>query len=254
MYPDLHHPVYFLISALQSIGVRAEFAKDERTRGCWGMVFPDYGNRVMVYLIDNRHLHEREKEDPAAKELLASGALVCHAQKPDCERVGGHWLPLAATPGFAPQNAVKAHDAAFCGYLRDLQRVSRLADVAAVYNVAIAWGVFGDDAVALYNAARVGVNVPTQWGMPNTWDSWNMRLPEIAACGIVPITPHEEYLAEGGWIDGVSCVTYGAHRTIADAVGIALENPHIGDAAQGLVALKHTYEHRARQVVEWLSA
>lgn len=253
MYPDRHHPIFMLQDALQAVGVAVEFAKDERTRDCWGMVFPDFNHRVMVWLIDNRHEHERAKEDPAAAALLAEGALVCHAQKPDYERVGGHWLPLAATPGFRPMPALtKVHDAAFIGFLRDMQRVSRLADVAAMCNVTIAWGMFGHDAVRHYNAARVGVNVPTRWGMPNSYDSWNMRLPELAACGIVPVTPHEDYLAEGGWLDGQTCYTYGTHRPIEDAVRLALDNPQVGSAAHELVMAKHTYAERAKQVMAWL--
>lgn len=251
MYPVSHHPVYFLISALQAIGVAVEFAKDERTHGCWGLVFPDYGNRVMVWLIDNRHLHEREREDPAAKALLDTGALVCHAQKPDMERVGGHWLPLAASPGFYPTGITKLHDAASIGYLRDLQRVSRLADVAAVCDLVVQWGVFGDDANRLYNSARVGVNVPTRWGMPNSYDV-NMRVFEVAACGISLVTPHEDCLTELGFVDGLTCLTYGTHRTVADAVLMGLDMPAIGAAALALVNERHTYAHRAKQVLAWL--
>lgn len=252
VYPDRHHPVFMLIDALQAIGVQVEFAKDDRTRGCWGMVFPEYGNRVAVWLIDNRHEHERINEDPAARALLDSGALVMHAQNPDCERVGGVWLPLAASPGYAPQIATKTHDAAFVGYLRDLQRVSRLADVAAMCDMVIASGAFGDIAVNLYNSARVGLNVPTRWGMPNSYDI-NMRVFEIAACGIALVTPHEDPLAELGFVDSLTCITYGKTRSITDAVKMALDAPNIGIAAHQLVTSKHLYSHRANQVIAWLS-
>ena len=53
-YPDKWHPVYFLVDALAAIGIRADFARDERTLNCWGMVFPDFDDRVMIWLIDNR--------------------------------------------------------------------------------------------------------------------------------------------------------------------------------------------------------
>src|SRR5260221_13131475 len=93
-YPNRHHPCYFLEDALTALGAEAKVIRDVRTDGCWGLVIDD---KTMVWLIDNRHAHEALTEDSAAADLLARGVLVCHAQKPDAERVGGKWLPLAGT-------------------------------------------------------------------------------------------------------------------------------------------------------------
>ena len=251
-YPDRHHPVYFLESALQAIGVNAQFAKDERTLGCWGLIFPDFDNRVMVWLIDNRHPHEAMREDPAAKILLKTFVIVCHAQKPDMLRVGGHWMPLAASPGFRKMDAAKTADCAFIGYIRDEGRARLLSDIRSRYSLALMQGVFGDNAVHAYCSARVGVNVPTGYGGKTDYDSANMRCFEILACGVPLVTSDESYLSELGLIDGETCVTYGAHRDIVEAVAIALQSPHIGTAGLELVNARHTYTHRALQVLEWL--
>lgn len=253
-YPDRHHPVFFLIDALAAIGVRADFAKDERTLGCWGMVFPDVGNRVLVWLIDNRWAHEAVKEDPAAKALLAMGALVCHAQKTDMERVGGHWLPLAASPGFEPVKVAKTADCAMVGYVRDEGRARLLADLGKKFTLNLAQGVFGKQAVETYCGAHVGINIPTRYGDPAAYDSWNMRAPEIMACGIPLVTEYQPYLSELGLMDLDTYVSYGKGRTIIEAVQLALTHPEIGAEGLKLIQEEHTYRHRAEQVKQWLSA
>lgn len=250
-YPDRHHPVYFLQDALLECGVQAVFARDERTHNCYGLIFPDFGSRVMVWLIDNRWMHEREHEDPAAARLLDEGALVCHAQKLDQERVGGHWLPLATTPGYRYIKMPRLHDVAFVGYVRDMQRANVLLDVAASWKVSIGQRLFGDDAVRTYCGARCGINIPTRYGDPLAYDI-NMRVFEIAACGIPLVTNQVSGLTELGFVDGETCFTYGKHRTPSEAVAIATQHLEIGRHGRELAGEQHTYQHRAEQVMQWL--
>jgi len=256
LYPDRHHPVFFLQDALNTLGIRAEFAKDERTLGCWGIVFPDHNHRVMVWLNDNRLLHEREKEDPAAKELLARGALVCHAQKPDAERVGGHWLPLAASPGFEPVSVAKTADVAFVGYVRDEGRARLLADVGKKFKLSVNQGLFGNQATEAYCSARVGLNIPSHYDTPYCYDI-NMRVFEIAACG-VPLVTNDLFtdLVEIGFINGENCFKYktAPEDWIIHTIQTALEHPEVGEAGRQLILDRHTYRHRAEQVKQWLSA
>lgn len=250
-YPERHHPVFFLEDALRALGADVEFNhRDERTLGCWGLIV---NGKPMVWLIDNRHEHERVTEDPAAKELLARGALVCHAQKPDMERVGGKWLPLAATPGYRPMNREKLYDAAFVGYVRDAGRATLLADIASRYTLSVNAGLFGDHAVEAYNMARCGVNIPTGYGQADAYDSANMRFFEVMACGIPLVTPFENYLYDLGVIANIDYVAYHAPGDLLDAVSYALQHPEIGDTGRRLVESRHTYAHRAQQVLEWLS-
>ena len=252
-YPERHHPVFMLQDALQSIGIQAEFAKDDRTLGCWGMVFPDFDNRVMIWLIDNRWAHEAEKEDPAARELLERGAIVAHAQRRDMERIGGYFLPLAASPGFEPVNVAKVADCAMVGYVRDEGRARLLADIGAKFRLNLAQNVFGKQATETYCSAHCGVNIPTRYGDPSAYDI-AMRPYEIAACGVPLVTNDLPELEELGFVDKQTCVTYGANRSIIDAVRIALDNPRIGMNGRQLVIESHTYTHRAYQVKTWLSA
>ncbi len=253
-YPDRHHPIFFLQDSLKVIGIRADFAKDERTLGCWGMVFPDFNNRVMVWLIDNRWVHESVKEDPAARELLARGAIVAHAQKPDMERVGGSWLPLAASPGFHPVNVGKTSDCCMVGYVRDEGRARLLADVGKHYSLSLNQGLFGKQAVEAYCGAKCGINIPTRYGDPQAYDSWNMRSPEIMACGIPLVTEYQPYLSELGLMDLDTYVSYGKGRTITEAIALALAHPEIGPEGLKLIQEEHTYAHRAETVKQWLSA
>lgn len=252
-YPDRHHPVFFLISALQDIGIGAEFARDERTLGCWGMVFPDFDNRVLVWLIDNRLPHEQAKEDPAAVELLlTTNAIVCHAQKPDAERRGGYWLPLAATPGFENIPMIKTHDVAFVGFVRDEGRARLLAGVGAKFDLNLQQGVFGEKATETYCTARVGLNIVSHYGQPYAYDSANMRLFEILMCGIPLVTPYQPYLEKLGLIDRENYVAYHDEGDLCEAVQFALDHPHISRAGWELVKKRHLYSHRAETIKQCL--
>lgn len=253
-YPDKHHPVYFLQSALQALGADAQFAKDQRTLGCWGLIV---SGRPMVWLIDNRWPHERRQEDPATAELLKRGALVCHAQKRDQQRVGGHWLPLAVTPGYSPAKRPKITDVAFVGYMRDLQRVSILADVGAHFSLSRTNGVFNEAAADTYRMARVGLNVPTHYGDANAYDTMNMRCFEIPATGTPLVTSYEPELLEQGFDPDVNCIVYHSSSDVIPQIKHLLDNPElaeaVGQAGSELVMSQHTYAQRAKQVLEWLA-
>lgn len=252
-YPDRHHPVFFLQDALVALGATADFAKDDRTLGCWGLIVND---KRMVWLIDNRHAHEAEKEDPAAKRLLGEGVLVCHAQKPDADRVGGKWLPLAVTPGYRlPDGPVeKLYDVGFVGYVRDPARMEVLRHVARHFKLNVAQGVFGDAAVSVYWQSKVGLNIPTNYGAPDAYDSANMRCFEILATGTPLVTTYENYLGDLGL--GGRCFMYSNINELIEAIRVAIQLPDelikAGVAGAKLAQERHTYEHRANQVLEWL--
>jgi glycosyltransferase involved in cell wall biosynthesis len=251
-YPERHHPVFMLIDALNALGAPAEFNhRDERTLGTWGFIV---NGKPVAYLIDNRHEHERVHEDPAAKELIARGTLVCCAQKPDAERIEARWLPLAATPEYLeplPDMAV-VYDATFVGYIRDDGRGQLLSLLASHYVTCVQQGVFGQDAVSAYSQARCGVNVPTQYGSPLAYDV-NMRVMEIAATGVPLVTNALPELAELGFLDGETCFTYKDSSDLLNAVKKAVLAPDVGIAGRQLVMDRHTYAHRAKQVLEWLN-
>lgn len=256
-YPDRHHPCFFLEDALNKLGATAQVVRDDRTLGCWGLIV---NGKRMVWLIDNRHPHEAEKEDPAAKRLLSEGILVCHAQKPDMDRVGGKWLPLAVTPGYRlPDKPVeKIYDVGFVGYVRDLARADVLCHVARHFNLCVAQGQFGDAAVSVYWQSEVGLNVVTNYGAPNAYDSANIRCFEILATGTPLVTPYEDYLVDLGLADEANCLAYQNADELLDCIDIATHADNgkigrrIGAAGAALAQDRHTYTHRAKQVLEWL--
>lgn len=255
-YPERHHPIFFLQTALHALGATAEYNnRDARTEGCYGLIV---NGKPVAWLIDNRHPHEAAQEDPAAKRLLEAGALVCHAQKPDADRVGGHWLPLAVTPGYRPPDELpsKLYDVGFVGYVRDSERMRVLAHVTRHFKLHTAQGLFGDSAVAVYWQSKVGLNVPTGYGRPDAYDSANMRCFEILATGTLLITPDEPYLAALGLVDGNTCLTYTDADDLLKKIKVGMEywyfNHKLGEHGAKLAQERHTYTHRAQQVLEWL--
>lgn len=256
LYPDRHHPVFFLQDALTALGAEAVFnGRDARTEGCWGLLV---NGKPMVWLIDNRWPHEAQHEDPAARRLLDNGALVCHAQQRDAERVGGRWLPLAVTPGYrAPDQPIeKTDDVAFVGYIRDMGRAALLNDVAARFTLFTGQGLFGDDAVSAYWSARVALNVPTQYGNPLAYDA-NIRVFETLATGTPLVTNWLPELEELGIEQGINCLTYASADELLVQIKCLLDAPdwaqQIGANAAAMAQERHLYRHRAIQVLEWLS-
>lgn len=254
MYPERHHPIFFLQDALCKLGVEAIYTnRDERTEGCYGLMV---NGKPVVWLIDNRWMHERAHEDPAAHRLLTRGALVCCAQKPDAKRTGGRWLPLAITPGYCPGPATKQWEVGFVGYVRDPARAEILKYLMRYFSAKVGEGVFGEEAVRIYQGSLLGVNIPTQYGNSLAYDSANMRCFEILATGTPLITPYEDYLVELGLINGVNCYTYTNWRDIGDLVRGAVKSRllanEVGVNGMNLAFKRHTYQERAKQVLEWL--
>ena len=254
-YPDRHHPIYFLQDALEAEGVASSFHRDDQSRGLWGL---EVNGRMLVWLIDIRWQHERDSHEDSVRQLMADGALVMAAQKPDADYFGCVWFPLAATPGYAPpQKPVTVlTDIAFVGYVRDKPREQGLLDLNARHSLSIAQGQFGDAAVSAYHQARLGVNIPTRYGDPQAYDSANMRCFEILATGTPLVTAHEDYLADLGIVHGNNAFLYHNRAHLASVVAQALQRDdleEIGQAGIALVQRRHMYTHRAAQVIAWLS-
>lgn len=257
-YPSRHHPCFFLEDSLKELGADAQVVRDERTLGCWGLIV---NGKPMVWLIDNRLPHEAEHEDPAARELLARGVLVCHAQKPDMERVGGHWLPLAATPSMmsltVQQKASRrTFDAAFVGYIHDLGRSTLLGHLGAYCKLNVQSGVFGEVAAQVYADALCGVNIPSHYGQPYCYDV-NMRCMEIP-CALTPlVTNWLPVLPELGFVNGHNCYVYRNPDELCQVVHYLQNHPSeamlAGYDGAMLIRERHLYSHRAKQVLQWLN-
>lgn len=251
-YPQRYHCVQFLEDAVRGLGVEVEFARDERTEGCYGLIIQ---GKPMVWLIDNRNSHEAVHEDVAADRLLRRGVPVFHAQRPDKERVGGRWLPIAVTPGFGlPQHPVaKQRTAAFVGYPRDANRAAVLDYVRKQIDLNIAMYAFGDDANRAYHEARVGLNVPVCYGEPHAYDV-NMRVFEVCATGTPLVTNHLPELYTLGLVPGEHLLAYRDKADIVPCIEWLLRRPAeaatLARNAYNQVMARHTYRNRALEVLE----
>lgn len=255
-YPDRHHPIYFLQDALETEGTHTTFHRDDESRGLWGLK-ADNG-RMLVWLIDIRWQHERDTHEANIRLLQSDGALVMAAQKPDAAYFDCEWLPLAATPGYAPSRGPvkKLVDVAMVGYVRDKQREQLLLDLNANHSMSVAQGVFGVEAVETYHGAKLGINIPTRYNDARAYDSANMRFFEILATGTPLVTSYEDYLPDLGIKHGKNAFTYHNTRNCLEVVQKALTEfdlAHMGKNAVNLVQERHMYSHRAKQVIQWLA-
>lgn len=253
-YPPGYHCSVFLCKALQELGADVKF-DDERLLKCEGMVV---NGKPMAWLLDNRIPGNRAWQDPAAREMLKRGdVLVCHCQRTDAQRVGGYWLPLAVTPGYdRPTEPVdELCDVAFVGYLNDTERSTAMAQLAKVVELRTEQGVFGADAVRVYQQARVGFNMPSLYGTEFATDI-NMRVLEIMATGTPLVTNWLPDLDALGIRSGINCLTYQGIGDAERQIKILLKDRALATAlaenAYNLMMSRHTYKARAEQVLRWI--
>jgi len=142
------------------------------------------------------------------------------------------------------------------GFVRDAGRQAVLAHVARHFKLLVMQGVFGDEAVSAYWSAKVGLNVPTGYGQPDAYDSANMRCFEILATGTPLVTTSEKYLDELGFSWSTNYLGYIDADNLITQLEHLLNNTKtldiIGKTGANLAQERHTYEHRAKQVLEWL--
>ena len=250
-YPGGYHVCNFLGNALIELGADVQY-DDERRLGQEGLTV----NGVpIVWFLDNRVPYNRERQDPVCAELLKRGeCIVLHCQKEDMLRCGGGWMPIAATPRFAPalDTPTPDWDIAFVGFLNDEHRRNVVMNAAQKFSFLHGVGVFYEDAAAVYHQAKVGLNVPALYGTEFDYDL-NMRTLEIPASGIPMVTAYNPALSEIGFRSGVNCLTYDNERELHQCVQTLLDDPALAsDIAQNgyqLIQNKHTYYHRAMQVL-----
>jgi hypothetical protein len=80
-----------------------------------------------------------------------------------------------------------------------------------------------------------------------------MRVMECLATGVPTVTNALTELPELGIIDGETAFLYETPDGIMDAIQQAIEHPEVGNAGAVLAQERHTYAHRAAQVLEWLA-
>ncbi len=256
-YPGGYHVVNFLGNALIEQGADVQY-DDERRLGQEGLTV----NGVpVVWFLDNRVPYNRERQDPACAELLRrKECIVLHCQAQDALRCGGEWLPIAATPRFAPPSEPieKTWNVGFVGYLNDEYRAGVFRGIKARFNLLHGLGVFYEEAAAVYHQAQVGVNVPSLYGTGYDTDI-NMRVFEVTATQTPLVTNYNPALSDIGFRSGVNCLTYRTERELHDCIQQLLDDPALAHSiavnGYNLVQQKHTFYHRAlwilNRVEQW---
>jgi hypothetical protein len=242
----------FLASELIRFGAEVEFREHQ---------LMTVNGIPVTWGLDNRFSQNRPREeDRLMRFCLEKGGWALCSQLRDYLRLreqwGPHerlrWLPLAASPGFFPVRKEKSFDVGFVGYLRDPMRINVIQTLSERFHVAAVQGFFGEDARDLYNRSRVGVNIPTGLFQDTCYDV-NMRVFEIAACGVPLVTNFLPELETLGFRHAENILWYRHPKEIPSLVQWCLDNPMDAEKMAGgaleLVLSRHTYRHRARELL-----
>lgn len=180
-------------------------------------------------------------QKPAVEAFAATGASVS-------------WLPLAAPSNLlAPGKDLEGrlYDVAFVGRVEQgSHREAVLRAIGGRFSIAPRKEFLAPaEMMDLYRSARTVVTMPIRGDL-------NMRVFEAAAARSIVVTTRveglEDVLPEGSYV----LVTHDDPTAWVDGVAAALASPdrqHRADSAYSAVREGHTYEHRARAVLERLA-
>jgi len=230
--------------------------------------FPDkHLHKTTMWFIDSRHNNNPSRRQPDddtnAMKIHSGGGWVFQAQKRDWARnveqgmLRCCWLPLAADPQvwWQATKTIKQYDVGFGGNVWDGVRADVLRRISERFLLNQVTGSPAELAAA-YAESRVGFNISSFYGSPVCYDI-NMRVFEIASCGLPLITNRLPEMLELGFIDEHNCLTYGdigqALRTIERVLGWTEGSRQaVGLRARSLILGGHTYVHRMEEALEVL--
>jgi hypothetical protein len=146
----------------------------------------------------------------------------------------------------------KAHRIGFCGNFVTPERKQAVETLTQVFGLKQDIFVIGDDMVKAINSYTVHFNM-------NISNDINYRSFETLACSTVLITNHNPQYERLGFIDGTNCFMYRS-RDIGSIVStvtkvLAMEKSAletVGIEGMKLVHSKHTFDHRANELLEML--
>ena len=163
------------------------------------------------------------------------------------------WLPYAAEPQlWKPVDVEKVYDVGFIGHYGNYAARSQfISDFADAFGDRFYIGekVYHEDNVRKSQACRLLLN---HCQGPST----NMRTFEGMSMGMVVLHPRTPDLAALGFEDGIHLLGYDTVEEAIEIAEAALSDPErmaqIGAAAREAVLSRHTYAHRAREIVALL--
>jgi hypothetical protein len=202
--------------------------------------------RPSAFFVSDTHLPYNW---PKVRRVAGSYGLMCYAQRDAAERLGGMWLPFAWDGEPAPARAVPgAYDVAFVGTEGGMPRKFILQALRERYARQSIGHADHADLAAIYGSAKIGFNYAIGAEV-------NMRIFEVLGAGALLVTNPVRGgdLARLGLREGEH---YAAYPRVRDLLGtidawLADEPRRMRVAAAGaaVVRARHTYAHRARQLL-----
>lgn len=143
----------------------------------------------------------------------------------------------------------KTHRIGFCGNFVTPERKQAIETLRQVFGLKQDIFVIGEDMVNAINSYTVHFNM-------NISNDINYRSFETLACGTVLITNYNPQYDRLGFVDGVNCFMYRS-RDIGSIVSmvtkvLAMERSAIetvGQKGREFVVLRHTYDERAKEIL-----
>jgi len=225
------------------------------------VVQDSWASRCAFWFIDSRRNCNPDvrqpDDDSQAEKIFKAGGWVFQAQYEDTLRlrdkgIDSTWLPLAADPEVWASHPKenKLYDVAFVGNCYDPTRLEILDKLGKEFN--FYWpgieGAIMEDGAKVYRQSRVGFNISSFYGQNIAYDI-NMRVFEIMSCGIPLVTNYVlglDLLPGLGNCPGV--FTYQSLEEIVPTIKEALECETV--YTHNSIVEKHTYRHRAQQILE----
>lgn len=198
-------------------------------------------------------------KDPWHQHIAPLLDRVFCAMRPAVDQYpGAQWLPLACDPEVhTPRAGIeKAFDLGYVGNRYDgglyARRMQALRDLSRRYRVQFASGVYFEDMANVYGAAHLG------WNMSLTGGDLVMRVFEVLCAGIPLVTDAAPESGLPALFDpDTEIVTYRDDEEMIAVIDSLLEDDglrqQIGASGRAAVLAGHTYDHRARAIVEAMS-
>lgn len=172
------------------------------------------------------------------------------------KRMRGFWLPYAAdTEVHKKFNLPKIYDIVFVGNTNPKiysERVRLLKLIGEKYNLKVFSGVYGEDLAMIYSQAKIVFNKSAAGEI-------NMRVFEALSCGSLLLTDKlkPETGLEELFQDKKHLVLYENEKDLLEKIGYYLkhesEREEIALCGHKEILAKHTYEHRADEMLETIT-
>lgn len=158
------------------------------------------------------------------------------------------WLPNCYDDTLIfPINSNKRCDVGFCG--NEVNRKTWIRFLQDNINFIFDEFVIGDDMVKAINSYKIHWNA-------NINVDINYRNFETMGCGILLLTSFNRHYKELGMIHGENCLVWNNQIDLLNFAKYAVDNDdwreNIAKAGYELVKNRHTYKHRAKQILEMI--